>query len=220
MQRVPEPELMDGEAQARAYAEADFDEPNSRFLDLFATHFPGPLRGSVLDLGCGPADIPVRFARVHPECRVDAVDGSAAMLRHAARAVEGAGLAERVRLVHGVLPDPALPRGHYAAVISNSLLHHLARPEVLWQAVGDCAAPGAAVLVMDLSRPASEAAASALVDTHAADAPQVLRRDFFNSLCAAFRVEEVRAQLDAAGLHGLIVAPVSDRHLAVHGRLP
>ncbi len=73
---------------------------------------------------------------------------------------------------------------------------------------------------MDLMRPASESAARALVAQHVADAPAILRRDFYNSLCAAFTPAELVTQLAAAGLAGLRVATVSDRHLAIHGRLP
>jgi hypothetical protein len=89
---------------------------------------------------------------------------------------------------------------------------------VLWEAVRACAAPGAAVLVGDLRRPPSVAAARAIVAATAADAPPVLQRDFFASLCAAFEVDEVRAQLDAAGLGALRVAEVGERHLRVWGR--
>jgi hypothetical protein len=53
--------------------------------------------------------------------------------------------------------------------------------------------PGAPVLVMDLMRPASPAAAEALVEQYAAGEPEVLRRDFYNSLLAAFEPGEVRA---------------------------
>ena len=45
--------------------------------------------------------------------------------------------------------------------------------------------------------------------------PPVLKRDFYNSLLAAFEIEEVRAQLAAAGMSGLSVRTVSDRHLLV-----
>jgi hypothetical protein len=105
-------------------------------------------------------------------------------------------------------------------VISNSLLHHLHDPGVFWSAVREAGAPGAAVLVMDLFRPESEAAARALVDQYAAGEPEVLRRDFLASLCAAFEPGEIRQQLREAGLDALDVRTVSDRHLLVTGRLP
>ena len=51
MQRITEPELMDEVEQARAYATADFAEPNERFVGYFETEFPELQTGSVLDLG-------------------------------------------------------------------------------------------------------------------------------------------------------------------------
>jgi hypothetical protein len=103
--------------------------------------------------------------------------------------------------------------------VSNSLLHHLHDPQVLWNAVRETGAPGAVVVVMDLFRPPSPGAAQEIVDAYAGGEPEVLRRDFYNSLCAAFEPGEVRAQLDACGLGGLDVRTVSDRHLLVAGRL-
>ncbi len=219
MDRIPEPELMDDEKQAAAYAEADFSEANSLFVQLFQEGFPEvTLTGAVLDLGCGPADIPLRLAALHPRARFDAVDGSQAMLVHARRAWVAAGLSERVTLIQGLLPQVPLPVHHYQAVLSNSLLHHLPDPAVLWQAIEACGRNGAPVLVMDLMRPESEEMVDSLVRTYAADAPEVLRRDFRASLLAAYRPEEVREQITGAGLEGLQISEVSDRHLAVIGR--
>ena len=91
---------------------------------------------------------------------------------------------------------------------------------MFWRAVREAGVPGAAVLVMDLFRPESAAAAQAIVDQYAANEPEVLRLDFLASLCAAFEPDEIRAQLQAHGLGGLSVRTVSDRHLLVTGRLP
>ncbi|MDJ0740250.1 MAG: class I SAM-dependent methyltransferase [Gammaproteobacteria bacterium] len=221
MQRIPEPaELMDDPAQALAYAQADFSEPNDAFVALVERQADGPLRGRMLDLGCGPADIPIALAERHPGLRIDALDGARAMLDLAAqRLVARPAIADRVHLVCSLLPCADLAHGAHTWVISNSLLHHLADPAVMWQTVRHGAAPGAHVVVMDLARPASSLAVDALVETHALDAPDVLRRDFRNSLCAAYTVDEVEAQLRDAGLDTLAVAMVSDRHLAVTGRL-
>jgi SAM-dependent methyltransferase len=221
MKRRPEPELMDGAHQALAYAEADFSEANTLFLTLLGRLAPGLAEGArALDLGCGPADIPIRFLRAYPGTYCDALDGSAAMLEHAKSALDRLpGIAPRCRLLCRSLPCTDLPRAHYDLILSNSLLHHLHDPQVLWRTVHETAKPGAAVLVMDLMRPASAGWAEALVATYAADAPEVLRNDFRNSLFAAFEPQEVVAQLQEAGLRGLEVGVVSDRHLAVSGRL-
>jgi len=221
MHRIPEPELMDEAEQARAYALADFAEPNARFVGYFVDRFPNLRHGSVLDLGCGPGDIVLRLATQCPGLVVHGLDGSAAMLQFACdRLHEAPGLGGRVQFIEGVLPGATLPLPAYDAVISNSLLHHLHDPLVFWRAVREAGAPGAAVLVMDLFRPETQQQARALVEQYAAGEPQVLRQDFFASLCAAFEPGEVRAQLAECGLGSLSVATVSDRHLLVTGHLP
>jgi hypothetical protein len=91
---------------------------------------------------------------------------------------------------------------------------------VFWRALREAGVPGAAVLVMDLFRPDSVAAAEAIVAQYSGGEPEVLRRDFLASLCAAFEPAEVRAQLQQHGLGTLQVRTVSDRHLLVTGCLP
>ena len=221
MQRIPEPELMDEFEQARAYAEADFSEPNERFVALFAGKFPGLAAGTVLDLGCGPGDIALRLARRNPGLAVHGLDGSRPMLAFGeARLRDEPGLAARVRFLHGILPGARLPLARYDAIVSNSLLHHLHDPMVLWRAVLELGAPGAAVLVMDLYRPDSTDAARRIVEAYAGGEPEVLRQDFHNSLCAAFTPAELREQLADCELGAFDVIEVSDRHMIVVGRLP
>ena len=162
----------------------------------------------------------VDFLKTYPEARCEALDGSAAMLDQArARLAALPGIARRCQLRQDTLPSEHLPRSAYDLVLSNSLLHHLHDPGVLWRTLREAARPGALVLVMDLMRPPSAIWAESLVATYADGAPEVLRRDFRNSLFAAFEPQEVVAQLAAAGLPELEVGVVSDRHLAVMGRL-
>ena len=221
MQRIPEPELMEDEGQARAYALADFEEPHNRFVELFRDSFPGlDVNGHVLDLGCGPGDISIRFARAFPHCMIHGVDGSKAMLKFGvellAKAPEVIG---RVQLLLGYLPDASLPRRQYDIIISNSLLHHLAEPKVMWQTVRRHADAETPVFIMDLMRPQSVEMAATLVEQNAAGEPEILRRDFYKSLLAAYQIDEVREQLKDEGLTALDVRAVSDRHLVVSGLL-
>ncbi|HMO04840.1 MAG TPA: class I SAM-dependent methyltransferase [Kiritimatiellia bacterium] len=219
MQREPEPELMDEAEQAMAYARADFEAPHARFIELFRTSFPGwSGEGHVLDLGCGPGDIAVRFARAYPRVSIDGIDGAEAMLA-AGRCVfaRDPHFLANVRLHKVLLPQEQPPRRDYDATISNSLLHHLHDPMVLWNAVAACTRPGAPVFVIDLMRPDSREQAAALQRLHVGSEPAVLQRDFFNSLLAAFTVEEIAAQLGAAGLGHLSVGAISDRHVMVKG---
>lgn len=216
--RILEPELMDDLVQAKAYSEADFATPHDRCVELFLEAARGTaLRGRLLDIGCGPADITTRLAKACPELTIDAVDGSEAMLHFGRQRVAAAGLESRVRLAKAFLPDDPPPSRGYDFVLSSSLLHHLHQPEGLWRYLARWARPGARIFVFDLRRPASAEAAQSLIDTYAAGEPEILRRDFYNSLCAAFTPAEVEAQLAQVGLSGLTVQVVSDRHLTVRG---
>ena len=118
MNRVPEPELMLDEEQARAYAQADFESAHSLYPPLFAETFPNrPAKALVLDLGCGPCDVTIRFARANPGYKFHAVDGSAAMLKYAGeRIARDADLAGRIRLIEGYIPGAPIPEKAYDAM--------------------------------------------------------------------------------------------------------
>ncbi|MEA3410737.1 MAG: class I SAM-dependent methyltransferase [Pseudomonadota bacterium] len=222
MERIPEPELMDEPQQALAYARADFDSAHSEIMDHYPRLFPdGAAARRVLDLGCGTGDISVRIARLCPGARIDAVDGAEAMLDHARTLREATGLAGRIDLIHERLPSERLADGRYDTVISNSLLHHLHDPGVLWSTVRRAGAAGARVFVADLTRPENEDSARELVERYTEGEPDILRHDFFHSLLAAFTPKEIDAQLRESGLQDVLqVTRITDRHIVVYGRLP
>ena len=56
-----------------------------------------------------------------------------------------------------------------------------------------------------------------LVNEFSAGEPEILRRDFYNSLVAAFEPEEIATQIADAGLDELLIERISDRHLIVFG---
>jgi ubiquinone/menaquinone biosynthesis C-methylase UbiE len=213
---------MDDPEQARAYALADFSEPHQAFVDSFKQGFPHHRVARVLDLGCGPADITIRFAKAYPECEIVGVDASEAMLAFGRTALAAAELNSRVRLIQARLPlafpHTVLPQWEFDTVISNSLLHHLADPMVLWRTIQVLAAKHAVIFVMDLARPASRPEAEALVETYARAEPAILKHDFLHSLFAAYRLEEIQQQLRQARLEYLRTQLVSDRHVMVFGR--
>lgn len=220
MDRITEPELMNDEAQVLAYAQADFDEPHSMFIQAFkAASTEQKVSGYILDLGCGPADISIRFAQSYPDCEIDGIDGAPRMLEHGKLAIRKAQLQDRIHLFEGVLPGAILPRDNYNVIISNSLLHHLHERDVLWESIQQFGSSGSRVFIMDLMRPESEEIARELVDLYARDEPEVLRNDFYHSLCAAFLPKEIQSQLDIAGLSQLDVEILSDRHVVVSGLL-
>ena len=218
MNRTLEPELMEDDAQVQAYAAADFSQENQGFVDLFREYFPDFSEGHVLDLGCGPGDIPIRLARAVPGCRITAVDASAPMIRLAEETVRHAGLSDRITFRCERFQD--LAGANIAdAAMSNSLLHHVPNPLQFWHKLRVAVKPGSPVLVMDLLRPESPEEAQAIVDRYAAGAPDILRRDFYNSLLAAFTEDEISAQLAQMNLTRLIIDVPDDRHWVVGGMI-
>jgi SAM-dependent methyltransferase len=216
MQRIPEPELMSDEDQAIAYANADFEEPHNHFISLLKNSVVDvlPEEGVAMDLGCGAADISIRFAKVFQHYQIDALDGSAAMLAEGEKALSVSGFSDRVNLIQDYLKETTLVDKDYDLIFSNSLLHHLHEPMLLWSCIKN-AKGHPKVFIMDLMRPDSKEKVDCMVKEYAAGEPEVLQRDFYNSLKAAFTPDEVEQQLITAGLDGFKVSVVSDRHLTI-----
>jgi len=220
MKRLLEPELMIEPEQVNAYANADFDEPHSNFIEMLKKYC-GFIEevGTVLDLGCGPGDITFKFAKAFPNARIDTVDGSEEMLNFAKDILEGKPeLYGRIKFVHSMIQDFSSTR-QYDLIIGNSFLHHLPDPLVLWKKIKEISSPETYIFVMDLLRPDTVEEAERLRDMYVKDEPEILQRDFYNSLLAAFEVDEVREQLVKEDLSNLDVLQVTDRHLIVFGNI-
>ena len=221
MERIVEKELMDDPKHAIAYANADFEEFYSRVTKIFDIEFPDTeIKGTILDLGCGPGDITFRFAKHFPNSTVIGIDGAAIMIELAnQRKGKEAELAGKTMFVKAEIPVGPIPRIPYDLIISNSLYHHLHDPEVLWKTILDYGSSGTKIFIVDLFRPDSKERADWLVNEYFGSEPEILKKDFYNSLCASFEPAEVEQQLSNIGLAGLSVKIVSDRHLIVYGEI-
>ena len=219
MQRVPEREVMDLPDAARAYAAADFADVNDAFVERLLELAGDRQAARAIDLGTGPGDIPIRVAKKRPGWRIEAVDGSREMLQIAQHALDSAGVKDRVTPHLGDVKATKLTEHAYEVIFSNTVLHHLHDPLGLWRETARLAAPGAVVFVRDLMRPSSEVTARRVVELYAKDESPLLQEEFYRSLLAAFRPDEVREQLDAVGLKSLQVQPATDRHMDVFGTL-
>jgi ubiquinone/menaquinone biosynthesis C-methylase UbiE len=210
--RVLESEVMDRPEEARDYDAMDHSAVNLRFVDDFlAVHGPGR-GGELLDVGTGPARVPIALCRADRHFRVLGVDLAGPMLELARRNVADAGLTDRIRFARGDAKTLPFPDGRFEAVISNTIIHHIPDPEPALAEMVRLVAPGGTLMVRDLARPADEAALEAQVELHAADEPIPARNLFRDSLHAALTLDEVQAMVRGLGLPAESVTLTSDRH--------
>jgi ubiquinone/menaquinone biosynthesis C-methylase UbiE len=219
MPRNPEPEYMNGAVEAEAYAASDFSEVNrafvARLFELVADE--GELRA--LDLGTGPADIPIRVSLARPRWSIVAADASEAMLRFARLSAARAGVGERIEWVVTDAKHTGLRAHDFDVIISNSILHHINDTGAFWAELGRLAKPGALVLLRDLFRPPTVEAAKKIVATYGGVGPKRMQEDYYRSLLSSYTPDEVRSQLVDAKLAGLEVRTITDRHMDVFGRV-
>lgn len=220
MQRIPEPELMTTQEQVDAYADADFSSGDSRTVALVEQLLdetgPLPKDPLIVDLGCGPGNITIRLAELLPNAQVIGIDGSEPMLAVAKqRSIRTSNNLKFIRLqLHDIeveLKDLA------DLVVSNSLLHHLKKPDLLWSVTQSIAKPGCRVLHRDLRRPTNLAEVHRLQQQHLPKAPSVLIQDFTASLVAAYTTDEVNQQLRRAEMNRAKARSEDDRYLVVSG---
>jgi ubiquinone/menaquinone biosynthesis C-methylase UbiE len=212
MARVLEPEVMDTEVDASEYDAMDFSEANARFADdaiaLLASHDAPRL----VDLGTGNGLIPLLLLERCPRAHVVAVDLAESMLAIARRRASERGLDDRITFVRADVKSTGLEAGSFDLVVSNSTAHHLPEPLALFEEIARLARPSGGFVVRDLFRPESPEVAWATVDRVAPNDSARQRQLFFDSLCAALTLDEVRERVGRAGLDGARVALVSDRH--------
>lgn len=216
MPRQPEPELMDLDHEAQAYADADFRDVNARFVERLLELVPPHQPMRALDVGCGPGDIPIDVAGRCPGWSITAVDAADAMLRIARQRAARARV-QNLRFVRDDAKTLASLDDGFDVIFSNSLLHHLPDPSGFWRQLKRLSRPGTVVFLRDLARPASVHDADRIVLQYAGNESATLQEEFRRSLLSAFTIDEARVQLDAANLHELQVDMSSDRHFDVWG---
>jgi ubiquinone/menaquinone biosynthesis C-methylase UbiE len=217
LNRILETEVMDSADEARAYDEMDHSVVNGLFVEDFLRHFPG--NGPVLDVGTGTAQIPIELCRRHPAVKVHAVDASRAMLERATQNIARAGLRNRIET--SLVDAKRLPfaDGHFPAVMSNSIIHHIPEPRIVFAEMIRVTAPGGIVFIRDLLRPETELELRGLVDRYAGDCDAHQRQLFADSLHAALSLDELRSLIADLGFNPAAVERTSDRHWTFTGKL-
>ena len=206
LSRVPEPEEMEEAEQVESYSSAvtarHLDAIDNTFVErllrLFTTQrrAPGALAWG-LDVGTGPAQIPIKVLGKISGLKIIGLDRSPNMLARARRNAERAGVADRLALSVG--DGHALPfsDGMFSVVLCNSTLHHARRPVQLLREIARVAAPGAPLLLRDLRRPMRPFLCWHLW-RHGRRYQGLMRELFEDSVRAAYTLEELEQFLREA----------------------
>ena len=211
VERVLEPEVMDTPDEATDYDSMDHSAVNRRFAADFLAQSIADT-GPTLDVGTGTAQIPIELCRQSAMIELVAVDLADEMLKLARINVNRAGFAERIRIEKVNGRRMVYPDGHFAAVVSNSIIHHIPYPAECFAEMVRVCAHGGRLFVRDLHRPDSSAELGHLVETYAGDANPHQRRLFAASLRAALTLDEVRAVVGNLGFAPETASRTSDRH--------
>jgi ubiquinone/menaquinone biosynthesis C-methylase UbiE len=217
---VLEPEAMDTAEEARDYDAMDHAAVNARYVADFLEWHGQCRGGEILDVGTGPARIPIALVLADPAARLLGIDLAEHMLETARSNILQANVADRVRLAAADAKGIAYPDQTFEAVISNTIVHHIPDPAPALCEMARVVAPGGSLFVRDLARPETAAEVAHLVRTYASNEAPAARALFEASLNAALTVEEVRDIVRGAGMPPDGVAMSSDRHWTWRWRRP
>jgi ubiquinone/menaquinone biosynthesis C-methylase UbiE len=223
LERVPEPEEMDAADEVASYTSAaagkHLDAIDNTFVEHLLRLLPAGgtsiAQGSwALDVGTGPAQIPIKILSRVPGLRFVAVDRFPNMLQEARKNAEQARVTDRLTLLRG--DGHALPFADHAfsVVICNSVLHHARRPVELLREIFRVAAPRGVVLVRDLRRPSRPLLRWHLW-RHGRHYAGAMRRLFDASVRAAYTEEELAEMLLSANAPGARVFRYRGAHIGI-----
>lgn len=210
MQRVLEPEVMDTTEEAVDYDSMDHGEVNRGFVADFLSLWDQA--EPVLDVGTGTAQIPVELCRQYRPIAVVAIDMAKEMLKVGRENVQRAGLESSIELQLCDAKKMPFGNGSFGAVISNSIVHHIPRPESVLGEIARVVKAGGAIFVRDLLRPESESEVERLVSLYAGECNAHQQQMFGDSLRAALTLAEIRQMVTDLGFDQSSVQQTTDRH--------
>ena len=195
--RVPEPRLvMDEPESVRQYRDAGLATGNGSSIYLYNLLLLSPAvapGSTVVDLACGPANLLIELAKLHPDANFIGVDLSPEMLRWAEQLKAEVGIIN-VRFIEAdITAIEPLATGSADLVMSTLSLHHLPDIGLLQRCFVEIARilkPGGNVHLMDFASLKRQATAQYFVYERTKGLGEFLAKDYEYSLRAAYKLEE------------------------------
>lgn len=209
--RILEPEVMDTAEDAIQYNSIPNNDVNLAFVEEVLGFSPvNAIR--LVDLGSGPAHIPILFALKRPQLIITAVELAENMIAIAQQNIKNANVADRIIMKKQDIKHTMLEQKSFDIVISNSCIHHIHNPIELFIEAKRLVSKRGVIYFKDLLRPKSLPELEHLVSRYAYDVNDYQRILFRNSLHAALTLDEVKETVETAGLANAEIKQTSDRH--------
>jgi len=199
--RVLEPELMDGHEQCYDYMMASNSRNDVKSAIISKLCGSIPLTGTVADLGCGTGDYMVSLCNIFP-VNVVGYDDSPSMINLANETIVKNNLQSRCQLYNTRFVNIA--QREFDTTFSSLTLHHQHDPTSFWNTIKTITKDNGYVFVADLLRPNSLEEVDKIVTEYSKNESLQFQLDHKNSLMAAFTIVEIVKQVEKANLNLVI----------------
>jgi len=231
MDRKPEPELMNKKSQVKAYCAADFSLGEINFIKFINNYLEinniNLTRDDlIVDLGCGPGNISEKLSERWPDVNVLGIDGSQEMIREAESRVSKNKIKNKYRNLNYKCSDirkisslEIFPRKEITLLVSNSFIHHIDDIDNFFEFIINLSNKETINFHKDLIRPKDEKTALKLKDKCSQKYSFILTNDYYASLKASYRKNEVQQKLLEFNLNSMNVIEESEEYLIVYGKV-
>lgn len=200
--RVPETALIEDKEEINSWNIINRTLIDTSFAEWFK--FRKDKSGTIVNLGCGIANLEIALLDQIYDLKFLSVDGSAGMIEVAKQNIHNNGLDDNVTLKNCMIEDV----GHIPdckTVISHGVLHHFEDPYQFWNAAIKIPKSGGILMIMDLIRPNTDEEVEEIISEWGQNNSEYidsLRR----SLHAAFTEDEIKEQLNSLGLEHQVLS--------------
>jgi len=231
MNREPEPELMKKKSQVKAYSSADFSSGEINLIKfisnyLYLNNINLSRNDLIVDLGCGPGNISEKLSEKWPDVYVLGIDGSQEMIREAkSRIFKNKTINKYKNLnylcadIRKISSDDILHKRKISLLVSNSFLHHITDIDNFFKYIINLSNKDTLNFHKDLIRPKDEYTALKLKAKCALKYNSVLTSDYYASLRASYRKNEVQEKILEFNLKSMNVIKESEEYLILYGKV-
>ena len=231
MNREPEPELMNKKSQVQAYCAADFSYGEINFINFISNYLEInninlSKNDLIVDLGCGPGNISEKLSERWPYVNVLGIDGSQEMIREAESRLFKNKFIKKCRNLNYLCSDirkinsqEIFSRNKVTLLVSNSFIHHINEIDDFFKFIINLSNKETINFHKDLIRPKDEETALKLKDKCSHKFSSILTNDYYASLKASYRKNEVQERILGFNLHSMNVIEESEEYLIVYGKV-